>query len=493
MHGNDPAIAYLRVSVVGDRRVRGRLESPELQREAIDGWAAANGVRVVDEIRDLNRSGGTLTRPGLTKALERVRSGEAKGIVVARSDRASRRTVDGLGLIDELDDLGGWIAAADGSIDTTDRTRRMATTMMFAVGQHELERYQEQSAITHRKAILEKGRHMGPAPFGYRRNADGRLELDPERVDAARLAFERRADGAGWVTISRELDALAVRTVDGRRVNPHLLRRMISRRVYLGEASHGPHVAAGAHPALIDEALWGAANRAAPSVRSTTQGPRVHEDSLLRGLLRCAGCRYALKRQPQRESAPSWRCRTILRERSATHSCALPVRLNGHDALEAEGLVVERFMALASEVGARREDTDEDLGALERRVGEAEALLDELASLELRRELGAVRWGALVADARAGADTARHELAAAQGRARVAGGTDRATLEQTWQGMTLAERQGALRSVVQAVMIDARKRPVAERVDVVPVWEGIDLPYKGSRNFAARRWRRGGD
>ena len=332
---------------------------------------------------------------------------------------------------------------------------------------------------------------MGPAPFGYRRGADGRLELDPERVDAARLVFERRADGAGWVTISRELDALAVRTADGRRVNPHLLRRMISRRVYLGEASHGPHVAAGAHPALVDEALWGAANRAAPSVRSTTQGPRVHEDSLLRGLLRCAGCRYALKRQPQRGSAPSWRCRTILRERSATHSCASPVRLNGHDALEAERLVVERFMALASEVGARREDTDEDLGALERRVGEAEALLDELASLELRRELGAVRWGRAgrrrprrrghgPARARGGpgpgarrgrhrprdarADVGGHDAARASGGAtqRRAGRHDRRPQAPRGRARRRRPRLGGHRPAVQGIQ-ELRRPPLATR------------------------------
>jgi DNA invertase Pin-like site-specific DNA recombinase len=149
MQAGQRAIAYLRVSVVGDRAKRGRLESPGEQRAAIDAWCAQRGIKVVLEIRDLNRSGGTLTRPGLADALEQVRTGVANGIVVARSDRASRRTVDGLGLIDKLEGLGGWIAAADGTIDTTDRVSRMATTMMLAVGQHELERFQEQSAQTH--------------------------------------------------------------------------------------------------------------------------------------------------------------------------------------------------------------------------------------------------------------------------------------------------------------------------------------------------------
>ena len=51
------AIAYVRVSVVGGRAKRGRFESPELQRQAIDAWCEQRDIRVVDEVRDLNRLG----------------------------------------------------------------------------------------------------------------------------------------------------------------------------------------------------------------------------------------------------------------------------------------------------------------------------------------------------------------------------------------------------------------------------------------------------
>ena len=61
----------------------------------------------------------------------------ADGIVVARGDRASRRTLDGLGLLDQLEKAGGWIASADGTIDTSTRTAKMATTMHFAMAENE--------------------------------------------------------------------------------------------------------------------------------------------------------------------------------------------------------------------------------------------------------------------------------------------------------------------------------------------------------------------
>ena len=209
--------------------------------------------------------------PALSARCRRSR-GRRQQRRAARGDRASRRTLHGLGLIDRLGELGGWIAAADGTIDTSTRTARMATTMHFAMAENELDRFRETSAAVHRTAIMEKGRHMGPAPFGYRRDDEGRLVLDESEAKIVRQVFECRADGAGWVALARDLEEQNVRQSNGRRVNQHLLRRMVRRRVYVGEATHGKHSKPGAHEEIVDEALWAAANRMTPVVRSAPAG-----------------------------------------------------------------------------------------------------------------------------------------------------------------------------------------------------------------------------
>jgi len=489
------ALAYIRVSVVGDRAARGRFESPDLQRDAIRTWAATRGIEIAGEIHDLNRSGGTLTRPGLTEARQRLRAGEADGIIVARSDRASRNTIQGLSLMDELQAEGKWIAATDGTIDSTTPEGRMTTTVILAASERELARFREQSKIVHRRAIIDKGRHMGPAPFGYGRDpVTGGLVADPERAPWVLHAFQRRADGAGWEQISRELDTAGVRQWNGRRLNAHLLRRMISRRVYVGEASHGDNVHRGAHPALLDEASWMAAQRARPAVRSAPSTPRIHDESLLRGLLRCAGCRYVLKRMVSSHGKPPrWRCRTVA-GKSATHECGAPAMLTGREAIEVERIVVSRFMELAGAVQVGRADDDgEDVAALERRLADAEALLDELASLDVRRELGADRWGRLVRDARESARDAQERVASARARLRVSPAADVASLQEEWDAMLLAERQEALRSMVQAVFVAAGGGPLGGRVGVVAVWEPVELPRKGGGGFVARPWVSGGE
>lgn len=482
------AIAYVRVSVVGDRAKRGRFESPELQREAIDAWCARNNASVVREVRDLNRSGGTLTRPGLQQALEVIGAGEADGIVVARSDRASRRTIDGLGLIDALEQRGAWIAAADGTIDTTDRVARMATTMMFAVGQHELDRFREQAAEVHRRAIVEKGRHMGPAPFGYARDDDGRLRVDPERAPFVRMIFERRADGAGWSALARELEQAGARLASGTRLSTTQLPRIVKRRVYLGEAKHGQWVRQSAHEAIVDEGLWAAANHRPAVAADPAFSGRAHPLSPLRGLLRCAGCRYALKRLPAtRGKEPRWSCRSVTSDRASGHTCPAPARLTGRQAAAVHELVAERFFALAGDPLWQEVSPDADVPALARAAGDAEALLDELSQLDVRRQLGAARWSRMVAEARADAEAKREAAARARSRATPTG--DVATLRAAWEAASLEDRGELLRSIVQAVMVVSGDSPVEGRLHLVPVWDDVELPVKGAGGFAAGPWQ----
>src|ERR1022692_1699194 len=107
------------------------------------------------------------TSASASSAIERSAAALSRPIFSAPgSMRGARRALDGLGLLDQLEKAGGWIAAADGTIDTSTRTAKMATTMHFAMAENELERYRETSAVVHERAIVDKGRHMGGTPFG---------------------------------------------------------------------------------------------------------------------------------------------------------------------------------------------------------------------------------------------------------------------------------------------------------------------------------------
>jgi DNA-binding response OmpR family regulator/DNA invertase Pin-like site-specific DNA recombinase len=478
------AIAYIRVSVVGDREAQGTLETDKLQRNAIASWAERNGVEIVGEVEDKNASGLRFTRPGLERALEQAIAADA-GVVVAYGDRYARNTELGLRLLREAEERGSWIKSADGTLDISTPNGTMMTTQFLASWQNYAETRRAISEVVHERAILEKGRQMGETPFGYRRDADKRLVVNEREAETVRFVFKARADGRGWSDIGRDLAAKGVKQANGNALSTHTLRRMVTHRVYLGEAKHGKHVKPDAHAAIIDEVLFAAAKRIAPAVASDAPNGREHPDSLLRGLMRCAGCRYVLKRMVTRTGAPRWRCRTALAEKSCTHECCAPTMLTVRQGADVEERVVEEFMRLASHVSVEPATTATKIAELERNVHDAEALLDEISTLEMRRDLGSVRWSRMVAEAREAVDAAEQALAQERTRARIAPGADRVTLEAAWAGMTLSERQESLRSIVQAVMVDADGS-----IDVIPVWEQADVPRKGARGFVARPWGR---
>ena len=92
---------YIRVSSVGGREGE-RFQSPGQQRDAIERWATYKGVQIAHWEEDLDRSGGTLNRPGFQRILERIKNEETKAIVISKSRPFSRSVVHGLSIIESI-------------------------------------------------------------------------------------------------------------------------------------------------------------------------------------------------------------------------------------------------------------------------------------------------------------------------------------------------------------------------------------------------------
>jgi len=201
--------------------------------------------------------------------------------------------------------------------------------------------------VVHERAIVDKGRHMGATPFGYRRDGDKRLVIHGPEAKWVKWIFEQRADGRGWASMSRELTERGVRQGTGRKLTHHMLRRMVTHRVYLGVAYHGKHVHPDAHPALIDAVRFEAANRVLPP---GAPPPRAGRVNVIGGLPRCAGCSYVLKPLITRAGDYRWLCRTLLAEQSATYECPAPARIRGSEHATLKRLVVDAAKEFALKV-----------------------------------------------------------------------------------------------------------------------------------------------
>lgn len=134
---HSPCIAYVRVSTTEQADSGAGLDA---QRAAIEAHAARAGLSIDGWHVDAGVSGSVAPadRPALAEALVALGAARSGVLLVAKSDRIARRTLDLLGLC-ALAERQGWsIVAVDGTVDQTTAHGRFMTTVM--AGAAELER-----------------------------------------------------------------------------------------------------------------------------------------------------------------------------------------------------------------------------------------------------------------------------------------------------------------------------------------------------------------
>lgn len=278
---------YLRVSAVRGRDVEAESYRTERdQREAIERWAAREGHEVIAWHVERDVSGRKMSRPKFNLAMRRIEHHETGGVVVAYRSRFGRTMLGSLQAIQRIEAAGGVALAADG-FDGRTPEGRLAIGIMMLFAEYELERIDGNWRAA-QSAAVARGIHIGIAPRGYMRLGPPRVEggsptgplvPDPEWGPKVTEAFRRKAAG-------ESLGALA----DRLGITVPSVRKMLSNRTYLGIA-RGPRGLENpnAHPPLVDADTFALCTPGRYGERSSAAPVRV-----LGGLVRCAGCGYAM-------------------------------------------------------------------------------------------------------------------------------------------------------------------------------------------------------
>jgi hypothetical protein len=134
-------VGYARVSL--DTAVDDVLDR-DAQESAIRGWARTNGHRVDAVFCDegFTASSGLETRLALADALESIRSGETKGLIVARLERLAVEIIVQEQLGEDIERMGGVLFSADRAETqealAADPTRRIIRDVLGATRAHHL-------------------------------------------------------------------------------------------------------------------------------------------------------------------------------------------------------------------------------------------------------------------------------------------------------------------------------------------------------------------
>lgn len=480
-----PIDGYVRVSRVGDRSGASYI-SPDLQRQAIEGWAKARGVELVMSAAEENVSGGTMDRPIFNAIMRRIMAGESGGIAVYKLDRFARTLVGGLTTLREITDRGAMFASVTESMyDLTTADGRMVLQFNLMMAEYFRERTTEtwEASLTY---AVGRGVHISPSvPYGYAKGDDKRL-VPTSAATFVRRAFEMRAAGTPWQHIADWLNANAPARDDGHRWTAANVDRMTRRRAYLGIAHWGDVSNADAHEPLVDVALFDAAQS-----RGRGRHERTDADGpLLPGLVRCAGCRFVMSRALNTSGGRRrlyYRCRVT----RVSGKCAAPasVRADRDDGLEA---YVQRLVCAELDRRALAFDGRRDTGELDAATAQLQGASADVEDLRrdtfARRRLGD-RWLSFLEPLLDAEDAARAHVRAL-----------RASLDAPMSGVashefsswSRGERTEALRAMIDVVFVRAvggPRGPQAVALDdcrVHVLWHGEAPAYLPLNNRVGR-------
>ncbi len=230
---------YVRKS--NEQNVADDAKSVTRQIERAKEYASKKGWRFDEDLvfTDDGISGAEFkNRPGLTRLLETVKGKHKLGVlIVSEQSRLGRDTIRTLALIQALGDADVkiWSYLEDRPITLDDEMGEVEQFMKSWAGASE-RRKAGQRVRDKMRQLAEQGRFTGGRLFGYK-TQDGQRVVKPSEAAIVRRIFTRRAHGAGYFKIARELERDGIASPRGGKMwSPNGVGNILVNEAYNGVA-----------------------------------------------------------------------------------------------------------------------------------------------------------------------------------------------------------------------------------------------------------------
>ena len=219
------AVAYVRVST---EKQADAGQSLDAQRAKVTAYAGLYDLELVEVIVDAGASAKTLDRPGLTRALAMLKSGEADALVVVKLDRLTRSVRDLGELVDRYFANGkAALLSVSEQIDTRSAAGRLVLNVLASVSQWEREAIGERTAAVMQHKAKAGEYTGGRAPYGFRVEAGRLVRVEAEQAVLA-AARKAKAKGLSLRAIARVLEQRGVLSRVGKAFAPTQIARLVA-------------------------------------------------------------------------------------------------------------------------------------------------------------------------------------------------------------------------------------------------------------------------
>jgi DNA invertase Pin-like site-specific DNA recombinase len=288
-----PIVRKLRCAVYTRKSTEEGLDmefnSLDAQREACEAYVASQKAEgwllMADRYDDGGFSGGTLERPALQRLIADIEARRIDVVVVYKIDRLSRSLMDFAKLVEVFDRNNVTFVSVTQSFNTTTSMGRLTLNILLSFAQFEREVIGERIRDKF-SASRKKGLWMGGwAPLGYDIK-DRKLLVNEAEAATVQALFQRFIRCGSMTKLVAALRLEGVTTKGGKPIDKGYIYRILSNRVYLGEAVHKGIAYRGEHQGIVDQTLWDRVHdilRESP--RKRAMHTRAQTPALLKGLI----------------------------------------------------------------------------------------------------------------------------------------------------------------------------------------------------------------
>ena len=178
-------------------------------------------------------TGTKSNRAEFQKMLTACRNGEIDLIITKSISRFARNTVTLLETVRELKDIGVDVYFEEQNIHTMSADGELMLTILSSYAQEESFSASENQKWRIRRDF-EQGRVSSMRMLGYRRTAEGSLEMIPEEAVLVRRIFSDYLSGIGKLKIANMLNEEKIPTINGCTWTTEDIRRILQNEKYAG-------------------------------------------------------------------------------------------------------------------------------------------------------------------------------------------------------------------------------------------------------------------
>ena len=251
-------------------------------------YALQNNLTVVGEYEDRAMTGRNDKRPGFQRMIRAAERHEFQVLLTYKSNRLARNMLDALKYENRLDKAGVKVVYCKEDFGDN-AAGRLALRMMMSINEF----YSDNLSEDVKHGMLDgaqKCRVVGAIPFGYRKGADGRLEIDEPAAEIVREIFSRILGGEAYMDIARDLNARGLRTSQGNPWSKGSFLGIIRNERYTGTYLFKDVRIEGGIPQIITREVYDAVQEIRKERNAFAGRHRSNNDFLLTGKLFCGHC-----------------------------------------------------------------------------------------------------------------------------------------------------------------------------------------------------------